>query len=171
MKYILATFLCSTLSFGAFENIHSFQADFSQSITDDKNSTLSYNGKVQAKRPQEALWNYHSPIKKDVYIDKFRVTVVEPEIEQVIIRRVESNFDFFNIIQNAKKVSENEYEGFYQKTKFTILLEKNLIKSISYKDGFENKVEVKFENQEQNVKIEEDVFIAKYPLDFDVIRD
>ncbi len=171
MKYILATLLCSTLSFAAFDNVKTFEADFSQSITDDKNTTLNYKGKLKAKRPQEAVWNYLSPIKKDVYIDMFRVTVVEPEIEQVIIRRIESNFDFFKIIQNAKKVSENKYEGIYQKTNFSILMKNNHIKSISYKDSFENDVNIEFKNQKQNIKIDAENFIAKYPLEFDVIRD
>ncbi len=171
MKLILATLLCSTLSFASFENIYSFKADFLQSITDDKNATLSYSGTLKAKKPQEAVWNYTRPIKKDVYINRFQVTVVELEIEQVIVRNIESSFDFFQIIQNAKKISKDKYEGFYKETKFFIAIENNLINSIFYKDSFENNVEIIFTNQKQNVKIDEEVFIAKYPLEFDVIRD
>ncbi len=171
MKIILATLLCSTLSFASFENIYSFKADFLQSITDDKNATLSYNGTIKAKKPQEAVWNYLLPIKKDVYIDKYQVIVVEPEIEQVIIRNIKSSFDFFQIIQNTQKISENKYAGFYKETQFFISTENNLIKSIFYKDSFENNVNIIFTNQEQNIKIDEKVFVAKYPLEFDIIRD
>lgn len=171
MKYLLATLLCSTLSFASFNNVKSFRADFSQSVTDDKNSTLSYHGHIEAQEPQSAVWNYLSPIKKDVYIDRFRVTVVEPEIEQVIVRTIESNFDFFKMIQSAKRITEDKYEGIYRERKFFITTKNNLIQSILYKDDFENSVKIIFTNQEQNVRIDEDVFIAKYPLEFDVIRD
>lgn len=171
MKLLLATLLSSTLCFAALDNINSFEANFSQSITDDKNSTLSYSGTIKAQKPQEAVWNYLKPIKKDVYINRFRVTVVEPEIEQVIVRNIESSFDFFQIIQNTKKIAEGKYEGFYKETKFFISTENNLIKSIFYKDSFENGVKIIFTNQEQNKRINEEVFVAKYPLEFDVIRD
>ena len=171
MKYILATLLCSTLSFASIDNITSFKADFSQSVTDDKNATLSYSGNLAAQKPQDAVWHYTSPIKKDVYIDRFRVTVVEPEIEQVIVRRIESNFDFFKMIKNAKKVAENKYEANYNEANFTITTKNELLESISYKDEFENDVKILFTNQEQNIKIDDQVFVADYPLEFDVIRD
>ena len=171
MKQLLIPILCSTLSFATLNDIHSFKANFTQSVTDDKNTTLSYNGYIRAQKPQDAVWNYISPIKKDVYIDRFRVTVVEPEIEQVIIRKIESNFDFFMMIRNAVKVNENIYVANYKDAKFTIKTDKNLIQSITYKDEFENDVLISFTNQKQNIKINDEVFIANYPLDFDVVSD
>lgn len=171
MKQLLMTLLCSTLSFAAIDNINSFEADFIQSVTDDKNSSLNYSGYVCAKKPQSAVWNYIEPIKKDVYINKYSVIVVEPEIEQVIIRRIESNFDFFMMIRNAIKISEDIYEANYKETKFIITTKNSLIESISYKDEFDNNVKIIFKNQKQNIDIEENKFIAKYPLEFDVIRD
>ena len=104
MKHIFALFISYTLSFASFDSINSFEADFTQSVTDDKNKSLIYSGHIVASKPQNALWNYLKPIKKDVFINRFEVTVIEPEIEQVIIRRIESNFDFFNMIENAKKL-------------------------------------------------------------------
>jgi len=171
MKLLLSIILCSSLSYGAIDNINSFQAEFTQSVTDDKNVSIEYNGLIAAKKPQNAVWNYLMPIKKDVYISKYKVTVVEPEIEQVIIRRIESNFDFFILIKNAVKVNDNTYEANYKETKFMIKIDNSLIESISYKDEFDNDVKIIFRNQKQNIEILDSKFIAKYPVEFDIIRD
>lgn len=171
MKQLLLSIFCSTLAFASLDNIHSFKANFTQDVTDDKNTTISYNGYIQAQKPQDAVWNYLMPIKKDVYISRFNVTIVEPEIEQVIIRKIESNFDFFKLIKNAVKVNENTYFASYRKANFVIKTDKKLIESIIYKDEFENDVVISFKNQKQNIKIDDSVFIADYPADFDVVGD
>ena len=171
MKKLILPLLCASLSYGAIDTINSFQANFIQKVTDDKNTTIEYKGSVQAKRPQEALWNYIEPIKKDVYITPFNIIVVEPEIEQVIVRRIHSNFNFFRMIKNAQLIKENIYKAYYKKAEFIITTKENLIESISYKDEFENNVVISFENQKQNIAIDETVFIAKYPEDFDLIED
>ena len=104
MKHIFIYLLLSTLLFASLDKIDSFKADFIQTVTDDKAKTLTYKGKVIASKPQNALWNYTDPVTKDIYINHHSITVVEPEIEQVIIRKIESSFDFFRMIQKAKKV-------------------------------------------------------------------
>ncbi len=171
MKYILTLLLSSTLSFASIDTLKSFKANFTQTITDEKNKSLVYKGNIIASKPQNALWNYEAPIKKGVYINSFRVVVVEPEIEQVIIRNIKSDFDFFKMIKHAKKINKNTYEAKYREAKFTIIINKDIIESISYIDEFENDVEIVFSNQEQNKKIDKKIFIPKYPLEFDVIRD
>lgn len=171
MKYILTLLLSSTLSFASIDTLKSFKANFTQTITDEKNKSLVYRGQIIASKPQNALWSYKQPIKKDVYINSFRVVVVEPEIEQVIIRNIESDFDFFKMIKRAKKINETTYEAKYRESKFIIIIEKEIIESISYVDEFENNVKIVFTKQEQNKKINNEIFIPKYPLEFDVIRD
>jgi outer membrane lipoprotein carrier protein len=157
--------------FASLEQITSFEADFTQSITDEKEKVLIYHGSIIALKPQNAKWSYTKPVHKDVYINNFKVTIVEPEIEQVIVRRLESNFDFFKIISNAKKIDENVYVAYYRDSKFSIVKNGNLIESISYLDEFENKVKITFENQKQNHDIDKSLFIPKYPLEFDIIKD
>lgn len=171
MKHIFTLLLSFSLSFASFENLNSFEADFTQSVTDDKNKSLVYKGHIVASKPQNAVWNYMQPIKKDVYIDRFNVTVIEPEIEQVIIRKIEASLDFFNMIQNAREIEKNIYEANYKESKFTITTRNQLIESISYVDEFENRVKIVFNNQKQNEEINKEVFIPKYPSDFDIIRD
>ncbi|MDT8339162.1 MAG: LolA-like outer membrane lipoprotein chaperone, partial [Sulfurimonas sp.] len=138
-KLLLATFISVQL-FASLQELTSFEADFAQSITDEKDKVLTYNGRIVALKPQNARWSYIEPVKKDVFINDFQVTIVEPEIEQVIIKRIESNFDFFKIVSGAKKIDQNTYVAFYRETKFTIVKNGAFIESISYLDEFENRV-------------------------------
>ena len=64
MKYILIALLSSTLSLASIDTINSFEAKFTQSVTDDKNVSLQYSGYVKAQKPQNAVWHYTKPIKK-----------------------------------------------------------------------------------------------------------
>lgn len=157
--------------FASIKDINSFEADFTQSITDEKNKVLNYKGHVLALKPQNAVWNYTFPVKKDVYINKYNVTIVEPEIEQVIIKRIESSFSFFNMIKNAKKIADNTYQAYYKNSKFVIVKDKGSIQSISYLDEFENSVKITFKNQIVNKKIDTKLFTPKFSLDFDIIKN
>lgn len=171
MKHILTLLLFFTFSWASFDAINSFESDFIQTVTDDKNKTLTYKGHLTAQKPQNAIWRYTVPVTKDVYISSYRVTIVEPAIEQVIIRKIESNFDFFNMIRNAKKIKENVYIALYKESEFTIVKSGELLHSISYMDEFENRVKILFENQQQNRIVNKEVFIPKFSNDYDIIRD
>ncbi len=103
MKHLYTLLLTSTLAFASFDGLNSFQADFTQSVTDDKNKSLVYEGHVVASKPQNAVWNYTKPINKDVFISRFSATVIEPEIEQVIIRKIDSSLDFFQHDTKCKR--------------------------------------------------------------------
>jgi outer membrane lipoprotein carrier protein len=171
MKQLFLSLVFCTLSFASFDDINSFKADFTQSVTDEKNKILTYEGSIVASRPQNAMWNYAKPIKKEVFISLNNITIIEPEIEQVIVRNVESHFDFFNMIKNAKKIKEDTYTATYKESIFTITTKNALIKSISYVDEFDNKVKIVFKNQKQNERIDEQIFTPNIPLDYDIIQD
>ena len=171
MKKILVTLLSTIQLFASLSEISSFDADFIQKITDDKNKVLIYKGHIVASKPQNAFWRYTTPIEKNVYITKFQITIIEPEIEQVIIRKVSSDFDFFKMIKNAKKIKEDLYKAHYKNTIFTISTKNSIIDSISYLDEFENIVKITFSKQKQNLDIDKDIYRAKIPLDYDIVRD
>lgn len=172
MKPIFTLLISFTLSFASLDEINSFEADFTQSVRDENNKVLNYSGSIIAAKPQNVMWDYTKPIKKNIYINSQSVTIIEPEIEQVIIKQIESNFNFFNMIKNAKKTKENTFVAYYKESVFTITTTKeSFIHSISYIDEFENKVVILFNKQKQNEKINEDVFIPNIPTDFDIIED
>jgi len=151
--------------------IDSFEANFEQSVMNEKQDVIRYFGHVLATKPQYALWQYSKPVEKEIYITKQNVTIIEPEIEQVIIRRIQNNFNFFKMIEDAKEIKKDIYITQIKGIEYTIKLNKNLIKSISYKDEFENSIIISFTQQIQNSKIDRMVFTPKIPLEYDIIRD
>ncbi len=171
MKSLFLLLTLSSVTFASFDNLHSFKANFEQSITDEKNKVLLYKGNVVASKPQNALWKYTNPIDKDVYVNSRQVTIIEPEIEQAIIKNIYSSFDFFNMLKDAKEINKDTYSAMYKDTRFTIIVKENLINTISYIDEFENSVKIIFTNQKNNKEISKDFFIPKIPLEFDIIRD
>jgi len=152
-------------------NITSFEAAFEQVIRDDKGKELTYNGHIIATSPQYAIWKYSTPIKKTMFIQPNLITIVEPEIEQVIIKNIPSYFDFFTIIKHAKKITEDKYETIIKNVKYTIQTDKGLIKAVSYYDEFENFVKITFNEQIQNKIISKIIFKPFYPKDYDVISE
>lgn len=157
--------------FASLDEINSFEADFIQKITDEQNKTITYYGHMMATKPDNARWIYNKPVKKDVFMNIYNVTIVESELEQVIVKKVESNFDFFKMIKNAKKLNDNTYSAKYHDTTFNIVKKGEMVLSISYKDEFENRVIIEFKNQVQNKKIDEKLFIPTYPLEYDIVGE
>jgi len=170
-KNFLLTILASTTLFASLNNINSFEADFIQNIVDENGKTIKYSGHVLAKKPQYAFWKYSTPVEKNVYILPQRVVIVEPELEQAIVKFISSDFDFFNMLKNAKKISQDTYEASFNNSTFKIKMNGSEIVSISYKDEFENDVTINFSKQKQNIEINDRKFIPSIPIDYDVIRD
>jgi len=171
MKHIFLLLLLLSQLFSSMIDLSTFKADFTQKITDDKDKVLTYTGEIIASKNQKALWIYKSPVQKSVYLNRNKVTIIEPEIEQVIIRYIKSSFNFFNMLKNAKEISKDKYVTNFNNVNFTITIKDNKIYSINYLDEFENKVTITFTNQQQNIDIDENIFVAKYNLNFDIIRD
>lgn len=171
MKLLFTLTLLAGTLLADLTHLHSFKADFIQIITDEQGKKLSYSGNLTAKEPQFALWVYEKPINKTVYIERGRVTMVEPEIEQVIIRDIRSDINLFSLLSTAKKVKENSYVTELDNTKVIIELQNKEIASLRYKDKFDNDVLVEFSNQKSNIKIDDELFKASYPYEFDVIKE
>lgn len=171
MRYILLLLLTATITYANEIQLDSFKADFVQTLTNDKGNTLEYRGSMSATKPQSMLWSYTFPAKKEIIIKDRRVTIIEYDIEQVIIRNIHGDFDFFKIIKSAKKIKKGVYVASFNEVKYTIQLNGEKISSISYLDELENSIVIAFANQEQNQKIDLSVFTAIIPLDFDIIRD
>lgn len=171
MKYFFLLTFIYTLAFSNILNINSFEADFKQEIKDEKGKVLLYKGHVISKKPKAALWSYTNPVKKSIYIVDNTVTIVEPEIEQVIIKHISSEYDFFNVIKNARKIQENKYLAIFREQEYIITLQKSQLFSISYKDEFDNDTLITFSNQQQNKPIDKALFFPDFPQDFDIIQE
>lgn len=171
MRFLLLVFLSFTALFAVAESVNSFSAAFEQHITDEKNSTISYKGYVWAKRPGMALWTYQTPINKSVYIKGDRVVVIEPDLEQAIIKRINGDINLLAVLASAKPIGGERYQADYGSQTFFITMHQGIIANISYRDPFDNLVELIFMKQKQNDPIAEEKFNAVIPGDYDIIRD
>ncbi len=171
MKRTIIAALLVTSAYANLNNINSFEADFLQNIVDDKGVKITYSGHITASKPRYALWQYFKPIKKSVYISPYEIVVVEPELEQVIIKHLNENFDLFEIIQNAKKIDENRYLASYKNKQYVINTKNGNIESIEYKDELENDIKIVFDNQKINKVILKEKFIPNIPDDYDIVRE
>ena len=171
MKHFLIISILYIWSFADLTNFSSFEADFVQTITDEKGEVLSYSGSLKALKPQFALWNYETPVEKRVYIQDKSITVVEPELEQVIIRRISNDFDFFTLIKNAKKIDKENYVATFEESDIYIELKDSKVLSLSYKDKFDNDVKILFSKQQHNKQISPSLFKASYSQGYDIITE
>ncbi len=171
MRLLLIILLSFTSLFGFIDTINTFSANFEQHITDDQNKSIVYTGNIQAKRPNMALWNYETPVKKQLFIREQQVVILEPELEQAIIKNVSSDIDIFTIISKATKISDEMYLAEYRDMEFILKIKDGVIQAISYEDVFENSIVLTFSQQRVNKMIDDEIFQALIPADFDILRE
>lgn len=168
----LPLFFALTLTLAASpKEINSFNSKFVQTIVDDNGKKIVYSGELWASKPQNALWVYQKPIQKSVFINGQKITVIEPQIEQVTLRTLDGEIDFLQIIQKAKKVDEDKYSATVKGQTYNVTFKNDLLSSIGYTDGYDNRVTILFSNPTQNKPIESAKFKPLIPEDFDIIKD
>jgi len=168
--FILLLALLGSL-FGFADSVRSLSADFTQQITDDTNQTITYGGHVDAVRPDMALWEYRTPVEKSVFIIGHKVTIVEPELEQAIVKTFREEIDLFKILSKAEKLDGGTYLATHKSQQFLIRIKDDVPLSISYKDTFGNRVRILFSQQEINATIPDDRFKPVIPADFDILSE
>lgn len=153
------------------KDLTSYQANFKQTIIDETGSRIIYRGTFFAKQPNYALWHYDSPVKKDVYIFNKDITIVEPELEQVIYKKNMVTFTLFSVIKKAKQKDKNTYVHTIDDIEYKLLAQNKTLKKLTYLDTLGNQVEIVFSKQYPNKSLKNAKFHAKYPSDFDIISE
>lgn len=165
LSLLIAASLCA-----APKDLSSFNSRFEQTIIDDNGKTILYKGELWASKPQNALWVYQKPIQKSVYVNANKVMVIEPVIEQVTLRSLDNEIDFLQIIQKAKRLDDEHYSATVKGQTYTIVFHNELLSTISYTDGYDNRVTIRFLSPVQNKTIDPSRFKPTIPADFDIIR-
>ncbi|KYJ87225.1 LolA-like outer membrane lipoprotein chaperone [Sulfurovum riftiae] len=136
-----------SLSAGGITLPDNFKANFIQKITNTKNKTINYSGKVRFSNPTLMKWEYSKPTKKEVCTDGEALTVVDHDLEQVSIYLVSKGFNLSEIVKSAKVYSKNIYVAHYQGKSYTIQVDgKGRLHSVAYYDDLDNKVQIIFKN-------------------------
>ncbi|WP_419769780.1 MAG: LolA-like outer membrane lipoprotein chaperone [Candidatus Marinarcus sp.] len=163
-------FLSIQLNANVLNGIKTFDAFFTQTIVNSTENKIIYTGKVYIKEPSKILWQYQTPVVKNVYIlDNFAI-VDEPELEQAIYTNLDKEINLLQLVQKAKKIDETNYTTTLYDVNYTIKIENDKIRSISYKDELENSVVIEFSKIKQNQVIRDDVFQFLPPDSYDIIR-
>ena len=99
-----------------------------------------------------------------------QVIVVEPELEQAIIKEIGDDIDIIAILTHAKARSETLYEARYNDRGYLIYLEGTTLERIVYNDDFGHATVIRFFNVLQNTPLENETLKAHIPKDYDLIR-
>ncbi len=145
------------------------ECNFTQTITNDENSTITYTGSFYATNRNRALWIYKTPVEKKVYFKNKKVAIFEPELEQVIITTLKNSPNITQIIKEAKQISKNQYSTIFDDTQYFIKTKDGKISSINYKDKLENRVKITLNNVETNTILDDALFEISIPKDFDIV--
>ncbi len=171
MRYLLfLTVIINSLFANPLE-FKTFSSDFTQKITNENNSTIDYKGTFYATSDSKALWIYKFPVKKSIYFKKERVLIIEPELEQVIITTLKKSPNLAEIIKEAKKIKENEFEATFNDTIYHITVKNDQIVNIKYTDKLGNRVKISLSNQKKDAPLRETLFKPVIPKDYDIISE
>jgi outer membrane lipoprotein carrier protein len=168
--FTICFFALSFLNANDIKNLDSFFGNFKQTITSDSKSVIEYNGKVFIKKSGKILWQYETPIKKNVYIDNTMAIVDEPELEQAIFTKLDNEINIIKLLNEAKKIDNENYVSTINGIKYSIKVQDNKISKITYKDELDNLVNINFLNIVQNGDIADEIFKFIIPSHYDVIR-
>ena len=173
-KFVIASmlFCLSCMASNDIRDLDSFRANFVQVITSNSTNKIEYTGEVFIKKSGKILWKYKTPVVKNVYINNDFAIVDEPELEQAIYTKLESEINIIKLLNSSKKVNDNSYVTKIEDVDYLIKTSKtdDKINYIKYKDKLENDVEIKFSNVVQNGEIADGIFKFTVPSNYDVIR-
>ncbi len=171
MRFFTLLFAFTLTLYASPKEFSTFNGKFVQTILDGNGKKIVYSGELWASKPQNALWVYHKPVKKSIYVNGPKITVIEPNIEQVTLRNLDGEIDFLQIVQKAVKVDAETYKATIKGETYTMTFQNNLLHIIRYNDSFDNKVVIQFSAQKANSPIDPSRFKASIPADYDIIQD
>ncbi|MDO5045301.1 LolA-like outer membrane lipoprotein chaperone [Campylobacter sp.] len=169
MKKISAILLFCTAVFANSLSFKTLESDFIQTITSN-DTNIDYYGKFYAREDNKALWIYDKPTPKKIYFDKNRVVVIEDELEQAIISRLENTPNLASILKKATRIKDDLYKTKFDDVEYFIAIKNDLPTRIDYQDKLGNKIKILFENAKKDEAISEEILTPVIPSFYDVIN-
>jgi outer membrane lipoprotein carrier protein len=173
MKTIIIVLLSTYISFADTLILpQSFKANFTQMITNTKEKTIHYEGKVYFSDKVKFKWAYTKPTQKEVCTDSFGLLVVDHDLEQISEYTMDKEFNLANIVKAAKPHRENVYVSNFDGKTVTIQVDhKKRLHSIAYYDSLDNKVQIIFKQvQYTKGKLARKMISCAMPKAYDHIR-
>jgi len=191
MKILLTLTTIVTLSMVASASISlpsNFKSEFKQTITNDKNRVILYNGVVKFKDDKQIVineqgesheiqsslfrWDYQNPTKKEVCTDGVQIIVVDHDLEQVSRYIIDEGINLAEILNVAEQISTYDYKATYKEVEYLITLdERNRLKKIFYVDNLDNRVKIEFNQMVYDTNnFENSTLECIAPSDYDIIE-
>lgn len=170
IKKIFIVLLLAANLFALSFDYETFEATFTQTVKNKSGKKIEYTGKIAAKKPDMALWEYKKPIKKSVYINKDEVIVYEPLLSQAKYLKKKSSVSLESILKNAKKEGENLYSAKDGDVVYKFSVSNDMIERLTYKDSLDNEAEILFSSRKKNVNLPTSTFVFNPPADTDIIK-
>ncbi|WP_169777030.1 LolA-like outer membrane lipoprotein chaperone [Campylobacter mucosalis] len=168
MKKILLIFAFCVASFASELNFNTIESDFTQ-VVNSKESKVTYTGKFYATSDNNALWIYYSPTPKKIYFSATHVVVVEDELEQAVVSKLENTPNLAQILANAKKITPTLYKAVYDDVEYFINTKNGLPQSIDYQDKLDNKIKITLNNTIKDKSIPANLLTPNVPKGYDII--
>ncbi len=166
-------FVFISLSISVFAlsfDYETFEASFVQTITNKLGKKIVYSGKIIAKKPNYALWEYTKPVKKSVYVNNDTIIVYEPLLSQAKYLKKKNAISLDEILKKAKHEGGDEYSAKDGDITYRFSVSNNMIERLTYKDSLENDTEIIFSNRKKNTPISNKVFEFNPTPDIDIIK-
>ncbi|WP_404362407.1 outer membrane lipoprotein chaperone LolA [Marinobacter sp.] len=169
-----------------------FQADFVQTVIDAQGAKVQEaRGTLKAKRPGLFYWKTEEPMRQFISADGDRVTVYDPDLEQVTIHPMDEQVAgtpallLSGEVENLAATYDVTSRSFGEKTREYTLVPKSedslfLALTLTFYDGelqemrledsLEQRSVLNFDNIRINEEIPDSAFELEYPDTVDVIQ-
>ena len=169
--FLLLILLTGALSASPVASMQTFSADFEQHIVNAQKSQITYRGKLFAKRAHNrALWIYTAPVDKRICYNSGEVVIIEPELEQAILARLDKVPNIITLLQKAKRTGPGRYVTTFNNIHYTIIFKEGILSEIRYTDELHNRVTIRFRHQETDRAVPDAKFACKIPAGYDILQ-
>lgn len=150
-------------------NFSSISANFTQTLISNE-ATITYTGNFYARNDNKALWIYEKPTPKKIYFDINKVVIIEDELEQVIVSKLENTPNLAQLLKNATHIKDTLYKTEFDDVEYLITTKNDLPYRMDYQDKLGNKIKILFENVKQNAIIDDKTLTPIIPSFYDIIH-
>lgn len=174
--------------------IQTLQADFTQTINDRKGRQAADEsvGRMALQRPGKFRWDVTKPVKQLIIVNNNRLSIYDPELEQVTIRQLTKEIDNTPVlllsnpavaleknfsVQSMKNVASMQWFALIPKNSDSLLVyikmgfAKGQIREMDLQDHLGHNTVIEFYNISMNQPVAAALFNFKPPANIDVIDE
>lgn len=175
-----------------FYSLRSLQADFVQTIFDEKGRTLETSkGRMYMQKPGRFRWDYKEPATQLIVADGQRMWLYDKELQQVTVRLLDQALtatplallsgaapieEAFTVTNSSRRDGLQWYElrPKQEQPEFKLLrvaFDGNALKIIELEDAFNQRTRLSFEQLQPNAAIDPNLLRFVPPKGVDVVGD